>query len=376
MPEKKILLLEPYYGGSHRFFVDGLTTCLGDQVTLLSLPARKWKMRMQLSAPWFGAKIRELAPRERAFEVVLASTFTDLAVFKALVVGLPGWRPGCRFLAYFHENQFQYPGRLPKTTNHQFTSINFTTALAADGIAFNSRYNSQGFFRHSRLYTGKAADIDLSRELTSLEAKSRVLYPGIDFGEIDALASESIQGGEPPLIIWNHRWEHDKNPEDFFAVLRALHRDGIDFRCGVLGQRFRDAPPCFEQARRELGGRFVHFGYLPERKHYLEMLAQGDIVVSTAHHEFFGVAVIEAVRAGCLPVLPNRLSYPELFADPYLYADDGLYDHLKAALSAGRRLGAEKGRALTERFSWASLAGDYRAWIDGDKNGLRKGGAL
>jgi len=308
-----------------------------------------------------------LPPQERAFDVVLASTFTDLAVFKALVVGLPGWRSNCRFLAYFHENQFQYPGRLPRTTNHQFTAINFTTALAADGIAFNSRYNYQGFCRHSRLYAGKAADIDLSRDLTSLEAKSRILYPGINFGEIDALASGTVQAGEPPLIIWNHRWEHDKNPEDFFAALTALHRDGIEFRCGVLGQRFRDSPSCFEQARRDLGERFVHFGHLPDRNRYLELLAQGDIVVSTAHHEFFGVAVIEAVRAGCLPVLPNRLSYPELFADTYLYPEDGLYEHLKAAVSAGRRLGTAEGRALTERFSWSCLADRYRAWIDGEK---------
>lgn len=367
MPAKKILLLEPYYGGSHRFFLDGLTAHLPGSVTLLSLPARKWKMRMQLSAPWFASQVKDLPLHERSFDAVLASTFTDLAVFRALTAGLPGWQPSCRFLAYFHENQFHYPGRLSKTTNHQFTAINFTTALAADGVAFNSLHNRQSFFRHSRYYVGKAADIDLSRELTALEAKSRVLYPGIAFDEIDALAAAGVQCGEPPLIIWNHRWEHDKNPEEFFAVLTALHRNGIDFRCGVLGQRFRTVPSCFEQAHREFGRRFVHFGYLPERKGYLELLARGDIVVSTAHHEFFGLAVIEAVRAGCLPVLPNRLSYPELFTDRYLYPDGGLYEHLKAALSAKRRLGAAEGRALTERFSWSSLAGRYRAWIDGDE---------
>ncbi|MBE0583567.1 MAG: DUF3524 domain-containing protein [Desulfofustis sp.] len=364
MAEKKILLLEPYYGGSHRHFLDGLMAWLPARFTLLSLPARKWKMRMQLSAPWFAALVKDLEPRQQSFDLVLSSTFTDLAVFKALVVGLPGWRQSCRFLAYFHENQFHYPERLSKTTNHQFTAINFTTALIADGLAFNSDFNRQTFFRQSRRYLEKVVDVDLSRELTAVEAKSVVLYPGTDFAEIDELTAQGAPGGGPPLVIWNHRWEHDKNPEAFFSVLTALHREGIAFRCAVLGQRFRDVPPCFEQARRELGECCVQFGYLPERKRYLELLARGDIVVSTAHHEFFGLAVVEAVRAGCLPVLPQRLSYPELFADDYLYPDGGLYEHLKTAILERRTLAVADGRAMTERFSWPSLRESYHAWLE------------
>jgi glycosyltransferase involved in cell wall biosynthesis len=364
MAEKKILLLEPYYGGSHRHFVDGLMACLPARFTLLSLPARKWKMRMQLAAPWFASQISDLAPRKQSFDLVLSSTFTDLAVFKALVVGLPGWQQSCRFLAYFHENQFHYPERLSETTNHQFAAINFTTALIADGLAFNSDFNRQTFLHHCRRYLRKAVDIDLSQELAVIEEKSEVLYPGIDFTEIDGLTAEGTPDTGPPLIIWNHRWEHDKNPEEFFSVLTFLQREGIAFRCAVLGQQFRDIPPCFEQARRELGGCCVQFGYLPERERYLETLIRGDIVVSTAHHEFFGLAVIEAVRAGCLPVLPKRLSYPELFAEDYLYPDGGLYEHLKTAITERRTLAVADGRAMTERFSWPVLDGRYRAWFE------------
>ena len=39
---------------------------------------------------------------------------------------------------------------------------------------------------------------------------------------------------------------------------------------------------------------------------------QASIVISTTTIEFFGMAVVEAVRAGFLPLLPDRLAYPEL----------------------------------------------------------------
>ena len=42
------------------------------------------------------------------------------------------------------------------------------------------------------------------------------------------------------------------------------------------------------------------------------MLAAADIVLSTALHEFQGLAVLEAIAAGCLPAVPDRLVYPEL----------------------------------------------------------------
>ena len=35
-------------------------------------------------------------------------------------------------------------------------------------------------------------------------------------------------------------------------------------------------------------------------------------MVSCANQENFGIAVVEAVRYGCIPLLPGRLSYPEI----------------------------------------------------------------
>ena len=362
MSDKRILVVEPYYGGSHQQFIEGLINNVPAEYMILSLPARKWKMRMQLSAPWFIRKIEQMEASERHFDVVLFSTFIDVAVFKALSVSLDNWNHSCTYLIYFHENQFSYPGVLPKRSNHQFTSINFTSALVADLVAFNSHFNRANFLAQCRDYTRKAIDMDVQEEVNRIESKSVTLYPGIDFREIDRLSVLS-KDEHNPLIIWNHRWEHDKNPEEFFDVLSRLQKGKIPFRLAVLGQRFSRQPACFDAAKKNFEKNIIHFGYIENRIEYYRLLVQGSIVVSTALHEFYGIAILEAVRAGCVPVLPDRLSYQELFDGAYLYDDGMLFEHLKDALRGRPALSKATSKKLTDRYSWQSLAEQYRCWL-------------
>ena len=83
--------------------------------------------------------------------------------------------------------------------------------------------------------------------------------------------------------------------------------ENLNFKVSILGQKFEDAPMIFDEAKKRLGPKIVHFGPLENRADYFEVLRSADVVVSTAFHEFFGVALIEAAAAGCLPLVPNRL---------------------------------------------------------------------
>ncbi|WP_084456300.1 tRNA-queuosine alpha-mannosyltransferase domain-containing protein [Desulfogranum mediterraneum] len=353
------LIVEPYYGGSHKSFLTGLERHLEAECTLLTLPARKWKMRMQLAAPWMAERIMALVAAGHSYDLVLCSTFIDLAVLRALLaragIALP-------LAIYFHENQFAYPSRGQDQTRHQFTAINFTSALCADGLAFNSHYNRDSFLAGISRYLKKAADISLAQVSEELEAKSVVLYPGMDYGGIDRTAA-GAPAKRGPVVVWNHRWEHDKNPEPFFSTLAELSREGLGFELIVAGQSFRDQPEVFARARQELAGHIRHFGYLPAEEDYWSLLQQGTIVVSTAIHEFFGMAVLEAVRAGCRPLVPDRLAYRELFPDEYRYKREGFKRELRALLESPGKLKPERSRALTEPYSWPQLSPGYAQWL-------------
>jgi glycosyltransferase involved in cell wall biosynthesis len=170
----------------------------------------------------------------------------------------------------------------------------------------------------------------------------------------------------PPLIIWNHRWEFDKNPDEFFYALDALLENGTAFRLALLGENYQAIPKAFLAARDRYGERIVQYGYVESRADYINWLKQGSIVISTAQQENFGIAVIEAVRYGCVPLLPARLVYPEIipkrFHPQVLYRDPGELVHKLSRLipnySGFEKLRRDLSKQMN-RFAWENLIDRY-----------------
>lgn len=346
----KLLFLEPFFGGSHREFAGGWIANSRHQIDLLTLPASFWKWRMRGAALHFIRRVPDLAD----YDGLITTDLMSLSDFKALAGG--ACPPA---LVYFHENQLSYPLAPGEQMDYQFGFTDITTALAANRVLFNSHTHLETFLEGLPRFLKMMPDHSPKWVVAEIRAKSRVLYPGCRI-PADPVALTPPVAQEPPLIIWNHRWEFDKDPEAFFQALDAVLADGHDFRLALLGESGRTAPPCFAAARQRYGRRIVHYGYLPSREEYLGWLRQGHIVVSTAIQENFGIAVVEAVRFGCIPLLPARLSYPEII--PAAHHAQVLYDTpaaLHAKLTAlltdyprFERLRADLSSAMG-RFAWA-----------------------
>ena len=139
------------------------------------------------------------------------------------------------------------------------------------------------------------------------------------------------------LILWNHRWEYDKAPDLFADAVLAAAAQGAEFELALLGARPEQPPEALGRLRRDLGERIVVDGRV-DRDTYRRLLGTASIVVSTAEHEFQGLAMLEAVSAGARPLVPDALCYPEQYSEQYRYPPGdavALADRLRTWLSDG-----------------------------------------
>jgi glycosyltransferase involved in cell wall biosynthesis len=275
-------------------------------------------------------------------------------------------------IAYFHENQLTYP--LPPGVERDlgYGFKNLTTAVAADVVLFNSEYHRQGFLAAAVDLLAAMPDAVPAWVTEEIAAKSRVLPLGCDLRVLDRYRSRAAaevaagRWGDPaagPLVVWNQRWEYDKAPQDLFRALEALRDRRVAFRLAVAGSGATVPSEEFVHARSVLADRVVHWGKIDDRSDYAALLWAGDVVVSTAIHEFFGVAVLEAVYCGCRPVLPERLSYPELVPreahGEVLYGEGDLASALARALAKPHEWSEDWQRTWAARFDWGSLKTRY-----------------
>jgi glycosyltransferase involved in cell wall biosynthesis len=366
----EIILVEPYNTGSHAEWGLGYARHSAHVVRTLSLSGSHWKWRMHGGAVTLARKFQESG---HAPDLILATDMLDLAAFLSLTRAKTSRVPAA---VYFHENQLTYAwspaDRDPRENRDEhYGFINFTSALVSDRVFFNSHYHMEAFLSELPRFLAKFPDHQELGAVEGIGDKASVLPLGFEFARLDPLtlkdpSDDKTEPGRRPLVLWNHRWEYDKNPEDFFRALRVLAARGLDFDVALLGESFDAIPACFAEAEAELGDRIVQFGYVEDRAEYARWLRRADLLPVTSNQEFFGASVIEAVFCGCFPILPNRLAYPELFPPELrsacFYRDfDDLVQRLAAAITQIDRVRKISFRSVAERFDWRRVAPMYDA---------------
>jgi len=313
-----ILALNTYHGGSHQAFVNNWQSYSQHQWSLLTLPAHHWKWRMSHAAITFSNELKKQSSYD--YNVLFCTDMLNLAEFIGLAPKNIQQLPR---ILYFHENQLTYPDQTSDFKDLRYAFINFTSALAADEVWFNSAWHRDNFLESLNHWLTRMPDFRPKQEIKSIYSKSKIHSPGIDTKKLKKIGNST---NKTFTILWAARWEHDKNPQCFFDALVLLKKHSIDFRLNIIGAASKKIPEEFLKAQIEFADHIDNWGFADSKEEYINILQNSDVIVSTANHEFFGIAVLEAVAAGCIPVVPNRLAYPETLADFKSADTDCFYD--------------------------------------------------
>ncbi len=358
----RILILEPFLAGSHAAWAKEYAEHSAHDVAILGLEGRHWKWRMHGAAVTLARLFAEGAHEP---DCIVATDMLDLTVFLALTREMTADVPTA---VYFHENQITYPwsekdrDRARERDVH-YCFINYSSALAADAVLFNSEYHRNAFLDGLEPFLDGFPDHNERGTVETIVAKSGVLPLGLDLGRLDRHRVER-DPGRRPLLLWNHRWEYDKNPDEFFRAVTALDRQGLDFDLAILGESFDVEPAVFRDAASALGDRVVQIGYVESFAEYASWLWKADILPVTSIHDFFGASVVQAIYCNCYPLLPRRLAYPEHI--PAQRHADHLYDTfgdlvgmLAERIERIEDTRMTETRSFVSRYDWETMASAY-----------------
>ncbi|XP_017030817.1 tRNA-queuosine alpha-mannosyltransferase [Drosophila kikkawai] len=353
-----VLVIEPFYGGSHKQLISAIIDCLQPaHYDFYSLPAKKWHWRARTSALYFS----QLIPLDHQYTVLFTSSVLSLAE----LVGLRPDLGKCRKIVYFHENQLIYPVREVKTRDCQYGLNEILTCLVADTVLFNSHFNRTSFLDNLQTFLNIQPDFRIKNIREKVEPKCEVLYFPIKFKDFPRRLENPLQS-ECLHLVWPHRWEHDKNPELLAQVLNELNDRQVDFKVTICGESYQTVPQAFEHLKEKLGAKLISFGAL-SREDYVKTMLTGDIVISTADHEFFGVAMLEATYCGCYPIAPNKLVYPEIYPKENLYNTGKSLIKMLANLCRNPSVFCKRRDKFFEMFSFAPYSAEHLLPIYVDK---------
>lgn len=376
----QILVLEPFGAraagqGSHAAFIHGWQAHSSHAFHVLELPGIHWKWRSRHAAWTFAQLSENLVNQGQHFDIVFCSEMLNVAEWRGLASPQLAELP---VLTYFHENQFTYPLPSNQTPDYHLAYSHILTVMSSNALWFNSAFHLEDFRSAAEQWLRRMPDYQHRSMFMRKMDEASVAYPGIELSSKQVVPTPPVaptvkdpRAAKPLTIGWVSRWEHDKRPDRLVELVRGMLDKELPFELILLGQQFSQESPSLRDIKLLAASHIRHVGYAESRQQYLELLAEMDVVVSMADHENFGIAILEAIAQGAVPLLPNRLAYPEVLSacssassEPYLYTDIAqALERLERWIGNPAQLAHLAGQLNPALFEWRCLASDYDARI-------------
>ncbi|XP_041929832.1 glycosyltransferase-like domain-containing protein 1 isoform X2 [Alosa sapidissima] len=347
-----VLLIEAFYGGSHKQLVDMLHENIEDSA-VYTLPAKKWHWRARTSALYFMQNI----PESPSYRVLLASSVLNLAELVALRPDLGRLRK----VLYFHENQLIYPVRKAQERDFQYGYNQVLSCLVADSVLFNSTFNMESFLTSMSSFF-KAIPDHRPKDLDCLiRSKCQVLHFPIRFPDVTrflpehklrrrATGSHMSCATGVPQDISSHG--HLSVPASSSSEVSSTSEEGpvpSEQQGAVLTQEpqrvtaDQQPPSCPPQGS--------HTGPQP----------QPPLHIVWPHRW------LEAVHCGCYPLCPKALVYPEIFPAEYLYSTpEQLGKRLQGFCKRPDVVRRHAVKVDTGLYSWEALRDRFRSVLSAE----------
>lgn len=363
-----ILAVEPFYSASHKAFLKGVEAHSRHTIVPVKLHYKGWKWKMHGDSVQLARMTGQV---KENIDLLLVSSMTNLPAYLALTNPRFATTPK---VMYMHENQLTQP--LPEGEERDLTYcyVNYLSMLSADRLLFTSQFHLDDFLQALPEFLQHYPEDTEFDAVEVIRSKSIVLSPGLDLLRFDAQPDLRSQN-KRPVIVWNQRWQFDRNPAMFFRVMNRLFDIDLPFELILAGDSEHEKPAEFAKALERFGEYITHIGYVEEFERYSELLHRGDIVVSTATYEFFCVSMMEAIYSGCHPLVPNRLHYPELIPKalhkPLLHApviyesEDDLFRSLRDLLQGVTKpLPKSSLQSVNKHLDWSVMIQRYDDLFD------------
>ncbi|XP_064307072.1 glycosyltransferase-like domain-containing protein 1 isoform X6 [Phalacrocorax carbo] len=183
-----VLLIEAFYGGSHKQLMDLLQEELQEDCVLCTLPAKKWHWKARTAALYF----MQTVPTSTNYRILFASSVLNLAELAALRPDLGKLKK----VLYFHENQLAYPVQKCQERDFQYGYNQILSCLVADVVVFNSAFNMESFLTSIGKFMKLIPDHRPKDLEKMIRPKCQVLYFPVRFPDVSSSHSVSSETQE------------------------------------------------------------------------------------------------------------------------------------------------------------------------------------